>query len=283
MAKTATKAPKILDKGKGRSTFKIDPRMIEVQPGHNGRTVFDRGKLDILKEQIRKHGVKDPLEVRRIRGTDRFTLVDGERRWIVSNELIEETGQAMRIPCFIFEGSDLDALDTMFLSNEGVNFNPVEEANILKRYEVLGLTPEEIEERTGRKKSYQRSMQRILSTTPAIQKKIASGRVSHTLILERIMDESTPLEKSFEAIDAIEQKHVESGKAGKKVTKKAVDKFLGKHDSCAELKKIVKEMETRPVLDDNSTAFLVDFVKKLVDNKISYEAFEKMFFVPKKK
>ena len=274
------KGPKILDKGKGRNTFMIDPRMIEVEPGFNGRETFDRKKLDVLKAQVKKHGVKKPLEVRRIRGTDRFSLVDGERRWIVSNELITDSGQAMRVPCYIFEGSEIDALDSMFLSNEGVGFNAVEEAKILKRYEVLGLTPEEIEQHTGRKKSYQRSMARILSTTPEVQKKIASGLVSQTLVLERVMDESVPLEDSFAAIEAVASENAAKGK--NKVTKKQVDKKLGKNDSVAELKKIVKEMEKRKILDDPATDVLADFAKKLIGNKLSAEALESLFF-PKKK
>lgn len=273
------KSPKILDKGKGRNTFMIDPRLIEVEPGFNGRETFDRKKLDTLKAQVKQHGVKKPLEVRIIRGTDRFSLVDGERRWIVSNELINESGQAMRVPCYIFEGNEIDALDSMFLSNEGVGFNAVEEAKILKRYEVLGLTPEEIEQHTGRKKAYQRSMSRILSTTPEVQKKIASGLVSQTLVLERVMDESVSLEESFAAIEAVA---AENAGTGKKVTKKAVDKKLGKVDSIAELKKVVKEMEKRKILDDPATDVLADFAKKLIGNKLSAEALESLFF-PKKK
>lgn len=282
MAKT--NGPKILEKGKGKNTFMIDPRMIEVQPDFNGRTVFDRKQLDILKVQVKQHGVKDPLKVRRIRGTDRFTLVDGERRWIVSNELITESGQAMRVPCYIFEGSEVDALDAMFLSNEGVGFNAVEEANILKRYEVLGLTPEEIEKRTGRKKSYQRSMQRILSTTPEVQKKIASGLVSQTLVLERVMDDSVSLEDSFAAIEVVAAENVAKAKGGKvkKVTKSAVDKKLGKVDSVALLKGVVKEMETRKLLPGPAVDLLVDFSKNLIGNKVNYAAFEKMFFGTKK-
>lgn len=280
MSKTEQKKqPKILDKGKGRNTFMIDPRLIEVEPGFNGRENFDRKKLDTLKLQVKQHGVKKPLEVRRIRGTDRFHLVDGERRWIVSNELITETGQAMRVPCYIFEGNEIDALDTMFLSNEGVGFNAVEEARILKRYEVLGLTAEEIEKHTGRKKSYQRSMARILSTTPEVQKKIASGVVSQTLVLERVMDESVSLEDSFAAIDIVSKQNEATGK---KVTKKAVDKILGKVDSVALLKLVVKEMEKRAILDDPATDVLADFAKKLIGNKIDAKAFDKLFFPSKK-
>lgn len=276
-----TKGPKILEKGKGKNTFMIDPRLIEVQPGFNGRETFDRKKLDTLKAQVKQHGVKKPLEVRRIRGTDRYTLVDGERRWIVSNELVEETGQAMRVPCYIFEGNEIDALDSMFLSNEGIGFNAVEEAKILKRYEALGLTAEEIEQHTGRKKSYQRSMSRILSTSKEVQKKIASGLVSQTLVLERVMDESVSLEDSFAAIDTVAAENAAKG-SKKKVTKKAVDKLLGKNDSIAELKKIVKEMETRKILDDTATEVLANFAKKLIGNKLSRESLENLFF-PKKK
>lgn len=273
-------AKKIQETGKGKNTFMVDPRNIEVEEGFNGRENFDRAKLDNLKSLVRKHGVTKPLLVKRIRGTEKFKLVDGERRWIVSNELIKEENLTIRVPVYIFEGNEIDALTQMLISNDGEPFSIIEEAKIIRRFAAHGMSPKQIEEETGRKKAYQLSLERILTVSQPVQKLISSGRVSHTLILEKIKDQSVDLETVFTEIQKIAEENEVFGK--KKVTKKQIDKVLDKHNSIAELKAVLKSVDSkeREFLDGVEDDLLIDFSQKLIGNKLSREKLEKLLLKP---
>jgi ParB/RepB/Spo0J family partition protein len=49
---------------------------------HNPRMLFDEAPLKTLEESIRKVGILVPLTVYRARGSERFTILDGQRRWV---------------------------------------------------------------------------------------------------------------------------------------------------------------------------------------------------------
>lgn len=49
---------------------------------HNPRMLFDELPLKTLEESIRKVGVLVPLTVYKARGSDKYTILDGQRRWI---------------------------------------------------------------------------------------------------------------------------------------------------------------------------------------------------------
>lgn len=54
---------------------------------HNPRLLFDREDLDTLRESIDKVGVLVPLTVYRETGSSKYTILDGQRRWICAQEL----------------------------------------------------------------------------------------------------------------------------------------------------------------------------------------------------
>src|SRR5438067_1766620 len=54
-----------------------------LQPNpHNPRRLFDEAPLKTLEESIRKVGILVPLTVYRAKGSQKFTILDGQRRWI---------------------------------------------------------------------------------------------------------------------------------------------------------------------------------------------------------
>jgi ParB/RepB/Spo0J family partition protein len=74
----------------------LAPRAIgvrEVSPSdlypnpHNPRLLFDREPLKILKESIAKVGILVPLTVYKEARTSRYIILDGQRRWIVAQDL----------------------------------------------------------------------------------------------------------------------------------------------------------------------------------------------------
>lgn len=59
-----------------------------LQPNpHNPRMLFDKLPLNTLKESIQKVGILVPLTVYKARGQGKYTILDGQRRWICAHEL----------------------------------------------------------------------------------------------------------------------------------------------------------------------------------------------------
>ncbi len=275
MAKNQHKT-KILETSKGKNTFMVDPRNIEVKDDFNGRKFFDPNAMDLLKQSIKENGVITPIELKKIRGTDKYHLIDGERRWRASMELVNE-GFEMRIPSIMFEGNDVDAVVHMLIKNDNEGLSFVEEAEVIKRLKGLGLNDKEIIQKTGRKKAYLLSLERILTAPESIKKLIGEKRISHTLVLEKITDNNLDPEQAFAAIKQL----AETG-GSKKVTKKSLDAKIGQTDSIKELKAVMKLVEgkEREFLDGPEDELLITFLQKLVGNKLTREKLEKLLLKP---
>jgi ParB/RepB/Spo0J family partition protein len=54
---------------------------------HNPRMLFDKVPLKTLEESIKKVGVLVPLTVYMADGSDQYTILDGQRRWICARNL----------------------------------------------------------------------------------------------------------------------------------------------------------------------------------------------------
>jgi ParB family chromosome partitioning protein len=54
---------------------------------HNPRMLFDREPLRALEESIRRIGVLVPLTVYKADGSDKYTILDGQRRWICAGNI----------------------------------------------------------------------------------------------------------------------------------------------------------------------------------------------------
>lgn len=54
---------------------------------HNPRRLFDKVPLQTLEDSIRRVGVLVPLTVFKAKGSDKFTILDGQRRWICASNI----------------------------------------------------------------------------------------------------------------------------------------------------------------------------------------------------
>jgi ParB family transcriptional regulator, chromosome partitioning protein len=66
----------------------------------NPRVLFDREPLNELKESIRSYGVLVPITVYKMPGQERYSILDGERRYRCCKEL-EDEGIEIKIPANI--------------------------------------------------------------------------------------------------------------------------------------------------------------------------------------
>lgn len=59
-----------------------------LQPNpHNPRRLFDEAPLKVLEDSIRKVGILVPLTVYRAKGSQKFTILDGQRRWMCAQRV----------------------------------------------------------------------------------------------------------------------------------------------------------------------------------------------------
>lgn len=133
--------------------FKIDPRNIEVVENFNSR--IDFGDIQELAEQIAKDGVLNPIHVKRISGTDKFTLVDGERRYRAVMYNLEHGLPVTMIPAIVVpqSTSEEDLLRMQLQCNEGKNFSDYEYAVHLQKLRDHGLSNQQIADLLGKKQS----------------------------------------------------------------------------------------------------------------------------------
>lgn len=82
-----------------------------LQPNpHNPRRLFDEAPLRTLKESIEKVGILVPLTVYRARGSNKFTILDGQRRWICA-----QRAGLSKVPINeVAEPSTVENITTMF-------------------------------------------------------------------------------------------------------------------------------------------------------------------------
>jgi len=96
--KLQASAPKVVPSG-----ILKDLRPDQVVPSKNNpRRLFDPRPLKDLKDNIRQHGVLVPITVFPIRGQDKYSILDGERRHRCCVEL-EQEGLTLTIPANIVE------------------------------------------------------------------------------------------------------------------------------------------------------------------------------------
>lgn len=259
----------------------IDPRNIEPKEGFNGREVFDKAKLLELKDSIAINGVRVPISVRKIRGEERYQIVNGERRWRASMMLIEE-GVQMRIPAIIFKGNDVDAIVAMLTTNDAVPFNLVEEAQVLLRLSKHGLSNKEISDLTGRKPSYISNLLKLTEAPHAMKKMVTDNKISTSLLMKIFREEkdfdtaAILIQNVFESMNGTnavqeEGEPNDATAATKKITQRDINKAKGVTNSYSSLRKVFKVSEKENLVVKPAKQELYNVLKSLQEGKYTYE------------
>ncbi len=159
------------DAGQDRGPREIAVALIDPNP-EQPRRVFDADQLQNLAASILRHGVLQPVVVRR--AGERFELIVGERRWRASRA----AGLAT-IPAVEADVAPQDRLEIAIVENvQRHDLNPIELAHAYRALAESGATQEEI----GRKVSMDRSSVanhlRLLELTRQLQEDVETGRIS---------------------------------------------------------------------------------------------------------
>ena len=150
------------------------------------RKNFDKEKMEELKGSIKKHGIIQPIVVRKM--ANGYEIVAGERRLKAAKEI-----GLKKIPAIIKSINNEKSLEIALVENiQREDLNPVEQANAFKRLiDEFKLTQQELAEATGKSRTLVTNTIRLLKLNPEIQKNISEGKISfgHAKLLLSIEDE----------------------------------------------------------------------------------------------
>lgn len=226
--------------------YQIDPRNIVVVEGFNARKNFD---LDELKEQIRKVGVLNPITVIPFKdketGTEKYRLVDGERRYRAVMALLAEGEDIKRIKAmYLPKGTkEEDLLIQQLLKNTGKQFSEIEMAKLFNRFkEQWGYTQTEIADKFCKKASFVSRCMALLELPAEIIEMMERGEISADTARQIVSQNKDDEDAQVEAAD----KAVKTAKAkGKKTaTTKDIPVNVRAANLIAKIRKDLKKYAT---------------------------------------
>jgi ParB family chromosome partitioning protein len=147
----------------------------QIQPNrYQPRKTFVEEELRALVESIKRHGILQPVLVRR-KSEDRYELIAGERRFRAAT-----LAQLPAVPAVIRKSSDEESTILSLIENiQRSNLNPVEEAKAYRRLiDEFGVTQEAVAERVGRDRASVANICRMLSLSTEVQGMVASGQLT---------------------------------------------------------------------------------------------------------
>lgn len=155
----------------GAGSTEIAVSSIDANP-EQPRRHFDAAHLEQLAASIRRHGVLQPVVVRR--AGERFELVVGERRWRASEAAGLET-----IPAVVADITPGARLEIALVENvQRQDLNPIELAHAYRALADAGRTQDEIGERVGLDRSSVANHMRLLELPRSIQADVEERRLS---------------------------------------------------------------------------------------------------------
>ncbi|HOO11364.1 MAG TPA: ParB/RepB/Spo0J family partition protein [Bacillota bacterium] len=137
------------------------------------RQDFDSEKMEQLAESIAKHGVVQPIAVRKIdRG---YEIVAGERRWRAARMAGLKT-----VPAVVMDLDERQAMEIALVENlQREDLNPIEEAEAYKTLmDEFELTQEEISSAVGKSRPAITNTLRLLSLCAEVQKWVKENLLS---------------------------------------------------------------------------------------------------------
>jgi ParB family transcriptional regulator, chromosome partitioning protein len=165
---TAPAAPSALPMG----VLTVRTAEITANP-EQPRRRFDPDALEALAESIRRHGLLQPLVVRR--EAQGYELIAGERRLRAAQRAgLEE------VPVVVREATPPERLELALIENlQREDLTALEEAEAYRSLiEVYGLTQEEIAQRVGKSRPTIANALRLLSLPDSVKAQLESGELT---------------------------------------------------------------------------------------------------------
>ena len=186
IARSDSESEKNDDGENGISTVRISL----IEPDKNQpRSEFDEDALNELAENIRQHGVLQPILVRPL-DNGGYKIVAGERRWRAAR-----LAGLDEVPVYIKELTDLEAAEISLIENiQRKDLTPLEEAAAYQTLmETYGLTQQQVAEAVGRSRSAVANSIRLLSLSENVQEMLRDKKLTegHAKVLAGVADKDT--------------------------------------------------------------------------------------------
>lgn len=151
------------------------------------RKTFDEERLRELASSIERHGMVQPIIVRKV--GERYSIVAGERRYRAARL----AGMA-RVPVIIKDFDDAQVHEVALVENlQRESLNPIEEAAAIRfLMQQHDLTQEEVSARLGKSRPVIANSLRLLNLPDDVQKLVREGQLSsgHARAIAGIRDEA---------------------------------------------------------------------------------------------
>lgn len=154
--------------------------MLSLNAIHAGkyqpRTHFDQQALADLAQSISRHGVMQPIIVRKSpKQNGKYEIVGGERRWRAS-----QLAGVSQIPVIVREIDDKQALELALVENvQRQDLGPLEEAQGYQRLqEEFKYTQETLASAVGKSRSHIANLLRLLALPEEVKEMLDLGEIS---------------------------------------------------------------------------------------------------------
>lgn len=172
------------DNNSNSSVFNV--RISDIEPDRaQPRKNFNDESLNSLSESIERHGVLQPLVVRKAKSEaqsqvgkileEKYTIISGERRWRAA-----KMAGLSEVPVVVKELSDTEIAAVMLVENlQREDLNPVELAEGLKRLiDEFGLTQEEAASIVGISRPALTNSLRLLTLPDEVLDTLSNGDIT---------------------------------------------------------------------------------------------------------
>ena len=138
------------------------------------RKSFDEASLAELADSIRRHGIIQPLTVRKL-ASGYYQIIAGERRWRAAR-----LAGLSEVPVVVMEADDRKAAELAMIENlQREDLNPMEEAmGFHTLIETYHMTQEEAAQSVGKSRSAVANALRLLGLAPAVKAMVERGDLS---------------------------------------------------------------------------------------------------------
>lgn len=158
------------------------------------------GDLSDLVDSIRRHGILEPLLVRRTEGRSEYELVSGERRFHAALEV-----GLHEVPCIELEVTDQHALEIALIENlQRKDLDPFEEAEGFQTLiEKYGYNHAQVAEAVGRSRVTVTEALRVLRLPPPVRARCRHADIHAKGVLLELarIDDPDLLEEALQALE----------------------------------------------------------------------------------
>jgi ParB-like chromosome segregation protein Spo0J len=169
--------------------FNVPPASLLEEPGFNIRSSYDdpdvKAHIEGLADAYAAGRYVPPITVR-VGDDDGVYLLDGHCRRLGALLAIERGHHIPFIQCLALKANDVERVEVMLRSGEGLKYKPLEIAEGYHRLVRMGLTPAEIAKKVGKSVSHVDGMLLLACANSDVHRLVREGKIAATVAIEAV-------------------------------------------------------------------------------------------------